>query len=413
MFRSYVRFRKISSHTVGGFTPPQLREIYNFPAGFDGSGKKVGFIELGGSFNQEDLDSYFKSLGLKSPKVEFVGIDGQVNTPDTPQDADVEVMLDLCSAIGVANGITPIVFLASNSDQGFTQAIDAAVSSKVDAISISWGGPENQWDSNGIAIMSAAIERAANAGIPVFVAAGDNGSGDGEKGNHVDFPGSCPFAISCGGTSLVVNNGKIISETVWNDGTNGGATGGGVSTLFKLPSYQTNSKIPGNGMRGVPDVAGVADPETGIFIIADGQTQVVGGTSGVAPFWAGLYCVLSQAAGKNLGFLNPLMYPLEESCFRDITQGNNGTYVARVGWDCCTGLGVPVGTKLLEALKPTPTPTPTPVPTPTPKPATDWKSKIDNLFAALQQDLTLANMPQLLAIVKAAQNVVDTYFTNK
>jgi kumamolisin len=131
-------------------------------------------------------------------------------------------------------------------------------------------------------------------------------------------------------------------------------------------------------MRGVPDVAGVADPETGWNIIVDGQQMVIGGTSAVAPMWAALAACLNQALGKPVGFLNPAIYALS-GWDRDITSGNNGTYVARAGWDGCTGQGVPIGDKLLAALKgtapipapPPPAPVPPPpVPVPPPAPHT-------------------------------------------
>ena len=416
-FRSYVKHRKIRANVSGGFTPTQLRQYYNFPTNYNGTGKTVGFIELGGSFNQNDLNTYCSSLGFTAPTVQFVGIQGQTNTPHNPSDADVEVMLDLCCAIGVAPGIQAIVFKAPNSDSGFAAAINAAVAAKVDAISISWGGPEDGWDSAGISSMNAAIQAAAAAGIPVFVAAGDNGSGDGESGNHVDFPGSSPYATSCGGTTLNVSNGVVTSEMVWNDGTDGGATGGGVSTLFPIPSYQNPAVVPGKTMRGIPDVSGVADPETGILIIANGQQQVVGGTSGVAPFWAGLYCVLSQAAGKNLGFLNPILYPLGEAGFRDITSGNNGTYVAQAGWDCCTGLGSPLGAQLLALLTsnstPTPVPTPAPVPAPTPTPVPSpipvsvVISYVDQAFAEIESEI--GNRPEILWVAKWINSRIDKW----
>ncbi len=137
---------------------------------------------------------------------------------------------------------------------------------------------------------------------------------------------------------------------------NEGATGGGVSEVFSLPAYQQNANVPAapNGFqgRGVPDVAGDADPETGYNVIVDGQQSVIGGTSAVAPLWAGLLARINQALGKNVGYLNPLLYTgAAESSFRDVTSGSNGDYSAGKGWDACTGLGTPDGAKLLSALQ--------------------------------------------------------------
>jgi kumamolisin len=120
-----------------------------------------------------------------------------------------------------------------------------------------------------------------------------------------------------------------------------------------LPSWQTSARVPpaaGAGGRGVPDVAGDASPETGYQILVDDKQQVVGGTSAVAPLWAGLIAILNQRLGRNVGFLNPQLYPLGETTFFDITSGNNGAFSAGAGWDPCTGLGSPNGAALLTAL---------------------------------------------------------------
>jgi kumamolisin len=195
-------------------------------------------------------------------------------------------------------------------------------------------------------------QEAALLGITITVAAGDNGSSDGvnDGKNHVDFPASCPHVLAAGGTHLVAANGTIEIETVWNDGAQGGATGGGYSTIFAQPSYQAGvTKQTG---RGLSDVAGNADPETGYNILVDGQQLVVGGTSAVAPLWAGLVVLLSQKLNRRLGFVNPTLYGINESSgFRDITLGNNGAYSATYGWDPVSGLGTPKGAQMLQVLQ--------------------------------------------------------------
>lgn len=365
MFKSYIKHRHFRHNTAGvSYTPKQLAGIYGFPKGFDGTGQKVAVIELGGGYVQSDLDVYFHSLGLTVKPVIFVGIQGGKNAPGDPNGADGEVMLDLCVVGGMAPGCQLYCYMAPNTDSGFVQAIQQAVHDGMNAISISWGAAENQWASASIASMNAAFAAAEAAGITVTVAAGDNGSGDGEAGQHVDFPASSPYVLACGGTSLPSTS--PLTEVVWNDGSNGGATGGGVSALFALPTWQAKANVPGSKMRGVPDVAGNADPETGWNILVDGQAMVIGGTSAVAPMWAALAACLNQALSKPVGLLNPALYALA-GWDRDITSGNNGTYVARAGWDGCTGQGVPIGDKLLAALKP-PVPVPPPVPAPPPAP---------------------------------------------
>jgi kumamolisin len=200
-------------------------------------------------------------------------------------------------------------------------------------------------------------------GVTITVAAGDNGSSDGESDGqlHVDFPASSPYVLACGGTTLNASASTITSEVVWNETANQeGATGGGVSNVFALPSYQSSAGVPaqpetGFAGRGVPDVAGDADPETGYEIVVDGQNTVVGGTSAVAPLWAALIALLNQSLGKNLGFVNASLYAIPESDYHDITSGNNddsglGYYSAGPGWDACTGLGSPNGAAILSAL---------------------------------------------------------------
>jgi kumamolisin len=170
----------------------------------------------------------------------------------------------------------------------------------------------------------------------------------------VDFPASSPHILGCGGTNLQSANGAITSETVWNDGAKGGATGGGFSVQFPLPAFQTSAGVtpPSGGGRGVPDVSGDADPESGYQVLVDGQSLVIGGTSAVAPLWSGLIALLNQKLGQPLGFLLPGLYALSSSteAFHDITQGSNGAFSAGPGWDACTGLGSPSGENLLAAL---------------------------------------------------------------
>jgi kumamolisin len=170
--------------------------------------------------------------------------------------------------------------------------------------------------------------------------------------------------LGCGGTSLRLDAaGHVAAETVWNNGAQGGSTGGGVSDAFGVPDWQAAAGVPpraaagasGSGAgRGVPDVAAVADPQTGYQILVDGQATVIGGTSAVAPLWAGLVCRLAQLVGRPLGLLQPVLYAGAAAGaapgFRDITVGSNGAYSADAGWDACTGLGTPDGAALLAVL---------------------------------------------------------------
>ena len=351
---------------AGPLTAPQVAGFYQFPAGTDGSGQTVAIIELGGGYTQADLTAYFSGLGLAVPSVTAAGVDGAVNSPG--QDADGEVLLDIQVVGGVAPGAAQVVYFGPNTDQGFIDAISDAVHAAPTpiAVSISWGMSEDQWSQQSRIAMDSVFADAAALGVTVTVAAGDNGASDDPSGQtsvHCDFPASSPNALACGGTKLVGNTTSyaISSEVVWNElSSNEGAGGGGVSDTFPIPAYQQSAGVPasangGGSGRGVPDVAGNADPVTGYLVVVDGKQEPIGGTSAVAPLWAGLIARLAQATGKRFGLFQPLLYNgitagVAAPGFNDIVSGSNGAYNAGPGWDACTGLGSPNGTALLTRL---------------------------------------------------------------
>ncbi|HZC43834.1 MAG TPA: S53 family peptidase [Acidobacteriaceae bacterium] len=339
------------------YLPRQVAGLYSFPTDVDGSGETIGILELGGGFTTTDIQKYFQSQNITPPQVIAVSVDGATNSPTNANSADSEVMLDIEVAGSAAPAAKIAVYFAPNTDQGFVDALTTAIHDTTNhpsVISISWGAPESNWTQQAMTALDDACQSAAALGVSITVACGDSGSTDGvsDGANHADFPASSPHVLACGGTQITVSGNKLTNEVVWNDQSQGGgATGGGVSSVFALPSWQQNANVSGatNGGtgRGLPDVAGDAAPATGYSIEVDGQTEVVGGTSAVAPLWAGLIALLNQKLGKPVGFLNPQIYPLLGSAaFRDVTQGTNGTYKAAAGWDACTGLGSPVGTSL-------------------------------------------------------------------
>jgi len=271
------------------------------------------------------------------------------------------VMLDIEVSAAVASGAKIAVYFVPNTDQGFFDAVSTAVHDSVNkpsVISISWGGPESSWTAQAITALDGACQAAAALGVTITVACGDNGSTDGVTGggNNVDFPASSPHVLACGGTTLVGSGSTITSEVVWNELAIGeGATGGGVSAVFPLPVWQQGAGVPpapaAGGGRGVPDVAGDADPSTGYVIRVDSQTMTIGGTSAVAPLWAGLIALANQQNGAAAGFINPTIYAAAaKKAFRDITQGNNGGFSAGPGWDACSGQGSPIGSAVINAL---------------------------------------------------------------
>jgi kumamolisin len=352
-------FRRPRSTPAQTYTPLQIGALYQFPAATDGTGQGIAIIELGGGFSASDLARYFSGLGIAAPPtVTAVGVAGGSNTPGG--DADGEVMLDIEVIGALAPAAAIAVYFAPNTDQGFYEAIsqaahDAARHNTV--MSISWGGPEDGWTAAARTAMETALEDAVALGLTVTVASGDSGSSDGESGAlpHVDYPASSSYALGCGGTRLGSSSGVITSEVVWNETASGeGATGGGVSVEFALPVWQEQVAVPkapsGQPGRGVPDVAGNADPQTGYQVLVDGQPQVIGGTSAVAPLWAALIARLNQKLGGSLGDAHPALYQIGTPGFHDIVSGNNGAYAAGPGWDACTGWGSPRGEALLAAL---------------------------------------------------------------
>jgi kumamolisin len=364
--RPQAAFRsRVAAAGTAGFTPLQLATAYGFPDA-DGTGQAIAIIELGGGFAQSDLDSYFGSLGLAAPTVTAQGVDGGTNQAgQDPDGADGEVLLDIEVAGAIAPKAAVVVYFAPNTDDGFVDAVTQAAhaSPAPTAISISWGGSEDTWTAQSRSALDSAIADAALLGVTVTAAAGDSGSADSsgsgaDGGAHCDFPASSPHALGCGGTTLTLAaDGSIASETVWDDGGSGGATGGGVSDAFPVPDFQTSAGVParsgGSGSgRGVPDVAAVADPQTGYQVLVDGQRTVIGGTSAVAPLWAGLIARLAQLAGKPFGLLQSTLYAgvsagTAAAGFHDVTEGSNGAYTAGPGWDACTGLGSPDGAALV------------------------------------------------------------------
>jgi kumamolisin len=379
--------RGVAANGSTSFSPLQLAEIYGFPMGLDGQGQTIALIELndvdsegnatGAGFETSDLQAFFENLNIPMPNVSAVGIDGGANVPGQDANADGEVTLDIEVAGGIAPGAKIAVYFGTNTDDGFIQVVSAAVHDDVrkpSIISISWGQAEETATPQMRQGLAEILQEAAVLGVTVCIAAGDDGSPDMKKKDwdgkpHVDFPASSPFALACGGTRLDASSkpGSPV-ETVWNGGAQGGSTGGGVSNFFSKPAYQDNSKVPPPanpaGGRGVPDVSADADPSTGYNVVIGGQPQPIGGTSAVAPLYAGLLARINQSlassGGNPVGFVNPILYgqAFSAGAFHDVSKGNNdiyqklnGDFAAGPGWDPCTGLGSADGSKLLAVLK--------------------------------------------------------------
>jgi kumamolisin len=365
---------------ANGYSPIDVARIYDFPQGATGAGECIGIIELGGGYRPRDLTTYFAGLGLPAPKVVAVGVGHGRNAPvGSPDSADGEVLLDIEVAGAVAPGARLAVYFAPDaSDKSFLDALTTAIHDSVNrpsVVSISWGGPEDETTPSFVTQFNQALLSAAHLGVTVCVAAGDNGAADmgpdeWDGAAHVDFPASSPYALACGGTRIDGVNSRGPLESAWNqgfadqEGDSFGATGGGISDVFPVPAWQSQLALPasanagGGPGRGVPDVAGDADPASGYRIQVDGQVLVMGGTSAVAPLWAGLIALVNQKCSKPLGYANPWLYSHSTGdVVREVLQGNNQVgpgqvgYACGPGWNACTGLGTPNGAALLAALE--------------------------------------------------------------
>jgi kumamolisin len=371
----------------GTFFPPRVAKVYDYPENTTGKDQNIGIFAFNGGstpdphggYSLTALNSYFNQvLETDTPKIVDAVVHGAGNNPgaDTQAsaqlgDATGEVMLDMCVVGSVAPAANISMFFTEFTTQGWADAIQEAVAGDHDlsVISISYGNPEDDpegaWTRMGVKFVNQAFQAAAAKGITICCASGDDGSTDQVKsGAHVDFPASSPFVLGVGGTKLVASdddaNPTITEETVWNELLIGeGAGGGGISAIFTKPAYQNSVNVPVSVNpphrvgRGVPDVAAVADPETGVVRMnVDGlHLEATGGTSASAPLWAALIVRLNEKLGSRCGFVNPLLYTTANTgVLHDITDGNNGAFSASSGWDACTGLGTPDGDKLFHAL---------------------------------------------------------------
>jgi kumamolisin len=327
---------------------PDLCTAYNWPSGLAGGGV-IAIVELGGGWVMSDMTSFFQSAGQPVPSITDVSVDGTENTPNqsgSAGQADYEVALDIQVAGAsyyAATGKAATIRVYWSQDIG--TAVAKAAADGCDVCTISWGSDEAEWGTTAAEQMESTAESATAGGMVVFAAAGDNDSSDGgSTPANVDCPSSCPHVVGCGGTYKTTTE-----ETVWNDDpgqTNGEGTGGGYSTVFPVQAFQIGAPpAPANTQYGkgrmIPDVTGDADPNTGYNIFVHGSSTVVGGTSAVAPLYAGLFA----AFGTKLGFVTPTLWE-NQSAFNDITVGGNGFYNAAPGPDPCSGIGSPIGTRI-------------------------------------------------------------------
>lgn len=320
---------------------------YAFPDA-DGTGQTIGMLQFRGEFRADDFARCMKAQGV-SPKTPVVKrIDDAALAHERETVKDLESAIDAQILASLAPGARIVIYEAPDDERGFLDAIRAALFDEEDvlsALSISYGWPENLWTPAVLSIVDELFAAAALLGVSIFCSSGDSGAGVDDAGKpHAFAPASSPFAHACGATAIL----PTASEAAWEN------TGGGFSEHFDVPAWQgvataaaaTYKHAAG---RGVPDVA--AQEQPGYLVYLDGVELAAGGTSAVAPVWTALAARVNQRVGVPIGFFSPLLYASREKLFRDVTEGSNGAFRARAGWNPCTGLGVPIGTALEAALR--------------------------------------------------------------
>ena len=306
-------------HTGGRrrtYLPTEVARLYDFPDDLDWRGQTVGVIALGGGYRRSDLTAFYKRLDLPMPTFEDVCVGGARNAPEGPSGGfDGEVTADIETVGALVPAARIVVYFGPNSDRGFLEAVSRAVHDQQRApsvISISWGMAETEWTRRTLALFNQVLAEAAVLGVTVCCSSGDHGvmADLRDRVPHVCFPACSPYALACGGTSLIATRRGIISEAAWN--CDQGESGGGVSGLFDAPPWQSGYRIAttrtGHRGRGVPDVAADGDPDTGYRVYVGGKWCSGAGTSASAPLWAGLIARINQRRGSPVGLITPYLY---------------------------------------------------------------------------------------------------------
>ena len=346
-----------------GLWPTDVASLYGITEQMDAKGQCIGILALAGGYLPTDLSAATQDMGRPLPLVVDYGVNGAANNFGGGDLADEELALDLQIVAALVPSARIVVYFGANNIQQLAQLIHQAVTDRVNrpqVLSISWGSAEKFWSDSIRDDVNSALADAFRARVTIVAAAGDllatAGLLDGNA--HVLFPASSPYVLACGGTQveLASDGTTLLDEKVWNDGFTG--TGGGISDVFDVPSYQQNIALPrsindGGLRRGVPDVAAAAAQTPGYRIILNGKPMVKDGTSGAAPVWASLIAMANARRGQPVGLVHPILYGNPLSC-RPILKGDNRVngvgYNAGPGWNPCTGLGVPKGIDTVDAL---------------------------------------------------------------
>lgn len=347
-----------ASGSTRAFTAPELADWYAYPDA-DGTGQTVGVIALGGGYRESDLRAYFKGLKLPRPRFTAVSVLGARNNPDgRSRQMDGEVGGDIQTVGALVPGAHVVVYFAPNTERGFMAAVAHAVHDqkwKPSVLSISWGRNEMHWSRRMLRLFDEVLMEAALLGITICCSSGDTGelADSLDHTPHVCFPAASPWVVACGGTSLAARRAGRIVECAWSN--QAGASGSGLSALCARPRWQGRSSKPSHVGRRVPDVSANADPSSPYRVYVNGAWHVGAGTSAAAPMWAGLIARLNQLRGERIGLLTPALYKhaaalVKRRALRRVPASRGRRVPAGTGWAPHTGLGVPHGRDLADAL---------------------------------------------------------------
>ncbi len=339
-----------------GYSPQQIAGAYDFNSayagGLNGRGQTVAIATAYG-FSSSDVSTFWNHYGVAAPTYSTVAVGGNTRY------IDVETTLDLERAGAMANGANFIVYEAASPKLSTFESVYNKIVSdnKASVVTTSWGLCEPQMPSAYLTADSNIFAEASIQGQAWFAASGDSGATDcGTSALAADYPSSDPNVVAVGGTTSVISStGALISETAWS------GSGGGLSTFFSRPWYQTGPGVQNsysNGMRETADIAFDADPNTGYSVYFNRSWSEYGGTSFGAPQWAAIFAVVNQNHGGRIGAGGPTLYGLANNnpaqtnpAFHDTSSGNNGFYPSVSSWDYPTGWGSPDVWNLVQDLK--------------------------------------------------------------
>ena len=352
--------------TYPGYIPIQIWDGYQYTSNGAynsnyGSGETIAVIDAYGSPSiSSDVKTFDSAFGLPAINLQIVQPFGKVSR-NSGWALETSLDVEWAHAMAPAAKIVLIETPSASNTYLINDAVNYAYNTThANIISMSWGEAQSDLTSAELAQYSSIFSYVASHGVIPVAASGDNGASDGTSSITVNYPSTDPSVVSAGGTSLVLNNptstgASYGSEYAWN------SSGGGISTYFPEPSYQSGAGISASG-RASPDVSYDANPNTGVWVYdttayegSSGWIQV-GGTSAAAPQWSAIFADIQSIDGTsaiNGANVHQILYSIYSSsdhgtAFHDITVGYNGYYYAGPGYDEVTGIGSPIVYELIS-----------------------------------------------------------------